>query len=181
MTAVPAGTTWLEFTEFHKIPTSSGGFYLMFRNRPSICVCKTDQRFVYLIQDELDVLERGDTVRLACIKDPDPQRVDHWRISLLYYEARYADTLQEQQAEQERQLEPTYENVLEQTTTSTKPSKHITCKVSLEDHALLNELYKKAKIVHGECIHFGDFVAALLTRQLEVVKLLHTAEPQLPF
>jgi hypothetical protein len=175
MTAVPAGTTWLEFTEFHKIPTSSGGFYLMFRNRPSTCVCKTDQRFVYLIQDELDALERGDTVRLACIKDPDPQRVDHWRISLLYYEARYAETSQPQPPE------PTYENVLEQTTIGNKPSKHITCKVSLEDHALLNELYKKAKIVQGDCLHFGDFVAVLLTRQLEVVKLLHTSEPPLPF
>lgn len=179
MTAVPTGTTWLEFTEFHKMPTSAGGFYLMFRNRPSICVCKTDQRFVYLIQDELDALERGDTIKLACIKDPDQTRIEHWRISLLYYEARYAEALHAQQAQQETQPEPVYGKTPEQLITTT--SKHITCKVSLEDHTLLNKLYKKAKIIHGDYIHFGDFVATLLTRQLEMVKLLHASEPPLPF
>lgn len=179
MTAVPAGTTWLEFTEFHKMPTSKGGFYLMFRNRPSICVCKTDQRFLYLIQNELDALERGETVTLACIKDPDQTRIDHWRISLLYYEARYADALQAQPVVEETPPEPVYDSVLEQPLT--KHSKHITCKVSLEDHALLNELYKKAKIVYGDSLHFGDFVAVLLTRHLETVKLLHAPEQLLPF
>jgi hypothetical protein len=142
----------------------------MFRNRPSTCVCKTDQRFVYLIQDELDALERGDTVSLACIKDPDPQRVDHWRISLMYYEARYAEALQaQQQAEKE------------QSTPATKQSKHITFEVSLEDHALLHELHKKTKIIHGDSLFFSDFVAILLSRQLEVVKLLYPTETSIPF
>jgi len=178
MTAVPTGTTWLEFTEFHKMPTSAGGFYLMFRNRPSICVCKTDQRFIYLIQDELDALKRGDTIKLACTKDPDQTRIDHWRISLLYYEARYAEALHAQQAQQETQQEiqpePVYDKTLERLMTTA--SKHITCKVSLEDHALLNELYKKAKIVYGDSLHFGVFITVLLTRQLETVKLLYTAK-----
>ena len=160
MTAVPEGTTWCVFNEVTEIKTANGGMFYMLRHRPYIPVCRIDQRFSALLENELELLRAGESVEIACIPDTGLGRTDDWRISLKYYEVRYA----EQQAGDDSLLQlPTREA----TKSEPRQSKKITVDLPIQYHKTLEDLHADYKLVHDDCPRFGDFLAKLLTHQLE--------------
>jgi len=163
MTAVPEGTTWLVFNEVTEISTSGGGMFYMLRHRPYIPVCRLDQRFAPLIKDELERLREGEDVELACI--PDPGRSEDWRISLKYYEARYAESRVEDTTL--FQL-PTRKAVQQQSEPDEqRTTKRVSIDLPLEYAELFKNMYGKYKMVYDDCRTQNDFQAKWLVHQLE--------------
>jgi len=164
MTAVPEGTTWLVFNEVTERVTSNGGMFYTFHHRPYIPVCRVDQRFANLIKDELEQLKEGNEVEMACIPDPTPSRPDDWRISLKYYEARYAET----QTKETNLLQLPTRRSDSQVPQSTQPyTKRISVDLPIEYADLLKTLYARYKVVYDDCRTQNDFQRKWLVHQLE--------------
>ena len=161
MTAVPEGTTWIEFNEVAEIKTGSGGMFYMFRHRPYIPVCRLDQRFAPLIKNELEQLQENTAVELACI--PDPTREGDWRISLKYYEARHAEkagvnddlfTLPIKKAA------PVIEEPEE-------TSREIKVDLPLEQTKILQEMFSVYKVHYDDCSTLREFRNKVIAQLLE--------------
>lgn len=165
MTAVPAGTTWHKFNEIREIPTSSGGKFYMFRHLPDLLTCRMDERFAHLIQPEIEALKEGWEVELACIPDPTKTDLDkNKRISLKYYEARFTEGPQPEDARLEQiRPEPTAESL----------SKSVTFDLSIEEHAFITALHKKMRQSDVSLARFKDFNAYLFSTQIRLLRLQH--------
>ena len=162
MTAVPEGTTWLVFNEVTQRPTTSGGMFYTLHHRPYIPVCRIDERFATLITDELDQLREGNEVEMACI--PDPKRTDDWRISLKYYESRYAENKTNDTNLYQLPTRKTEQHVPAPTQPLTK---RVSVDLPIEYAELLKSLYTRYKVVFDDCRTQNDFQRKWLVHQLE--------------
>lgn len=166
MTAVPAGTTWQTFNDIKEIPTSTGGKFYMFRQIPGMLMCRMDQRFDHLIEPEIEALKAGEEVQLACIVDPTkPDLEKNWRISLKYYEARWAEYNNEIVVTKRLPLEQAARQPEEKTTTK------ITFSASVEDHAFMANLHKRTKQTDKSLRTFEDFNIYMYSTMVRILRM----------
>ena len=162
MTAVPESTTWIVFNEVGEIKTANGGMFYMFRRRPYIPVCRLDQRFAPLIENELERLREGEDVDIACI--PDPTREGDWRISLKYYETRHAELAPGRSDLLQLPTATSKQQVIEELEDS---SKEIKVDLPLEYTKMLQERYSLYKVQHDDCATLREFRNKVIMHQLE--------------
>jgi hypothetical protein len=172
MTAVPEGTTWLVFNEVTERLTSNGGMFYTLHHRPYIPVCRLDQRFATLIKDELERLREGEEVEMACI--PDPTRSDDWRISLKYYEARYAES---QTNDSNLYQLPTRKSPVISKPEPQQATKRVSVDLPIEYTDFLKKLYGHYKLSYTDCRTQNDFMCKWIIHQLEPYRWLE----EIPF
>ena len=182
MPAVTADTTWCTFTDYLELPDNKGGRFCMLCNTEPISECRVDESFWALIQPELDRIQKGLPVQVACIPDKLKQhKPNQWRLSLVYYRKREEEFKQQQQliAQAEQQeYAPPYKVVV---TNSRPRTKTVSFSIPIEDHALLHKLHEKAKKTYTNVHCFSEFLEHLLLSNLELVKLTQETDPSLPF
>ena len=147
------------FHAYREVHTSSGSKFYWLTSNENHEVCRVDERFIYLIEDKLPLLDQGDSVEFVCV--PDARDPKGWRLDLDHYRALVINASEDKVA-------PSY-----LADSTDEDLKSITFHISLDDHAFLTALHKRIKQVDPTFTRFSDLNSYHFTTLVRALKMQH--------
>ena len=146
-----------QFTNYRRCATSNGSDVYRITSAFTREVCRVDERFIPLIEDEIKALEAKEYVDFVCVPDEKQEDDNSWRLDLDYYRDRM----------HEKAETPTFAPAPD------LEGKNVTFMISKEDHAFITHLHKQMKQATGRFSKFSDLTSYIFETALRNLRLSH--------
>jgi hypothetical protein len=149
------------FSEYREFDTSSGSKLYRLTNKQSRDVCRIDERFIPLIEYQLECIQLGEEVDFICI--PDKHNANGWRLDLDHYRSCSSN-----QKPSVPHFAPP-ENAL----TCTQDQKNVTFTISKQDHTFITAMHKRLKHTNPLFAKFSDLTSYIFETSVRNLRLQH--------
>lgn len=149
------------FSECREFDTSSGSKLYRLTNNYSRDVCRIDERFIPLIEEQLERVQLGQEVDFVCI--PDKHNENGWRLDLDHYRSGPSN---------QKPVVPHFVP-RESTPACTNDQKNVTFTISKQDHTFVANLHKRLKHTNPLFTKFSDLTSYIFETSIRNLRLQH--------